>query len=437
MPIVQTLRVLNLDAPRLYVLGHHGDYCNERKQKSFITLPKRYNTDVDMAPLNSRAWVLQERLSAPNTIHFCEDHIYLENSRGVVGEDGIAQWAGWLSCIEKSGVGRANLMQHNDGHGKYYDGNDTSDSWLRIAEIYSRCTLTYPTDKLIAIHGLVKDRQINGKYPYRDTKAFLCMWESTVHEDLLWIAKSPQTHRVTQDLQLPSWAWVGYAGPIVFLKDSRSLRERSTVQTAPVPEFELLRLTGSYDSTSLPLPEPVSMIASMRLVQLPRLGSKIPKRDEHHNEHLDNNQTENLPFRFDPGTKNRPILLIFRTDCFEIRDRDEQLKGFLTMDTAIEPADMELWLAHIATIHDESYSGPNPLSRYRYAFMVDQISCISGVGLGPEYKDSPESHILAYCMVLTRRLDEEEAGREFRRVGLAEVKYEWICRAEKREVEIF
>ncbi|KAL9035215.1 MAG: hypothetical protein Q9180_004977 [Flavoplaca navasiana] len=58
---------------------------------AFLTLPKWYTKDVDLAHLNSRAWVLQERLLSPKTIHFCEDHIYPETEDDLQGEDGQQQ----------------------------------------------------------------------------------------------------------------------------------------------------------------------------------------------------------------------------------------------------------------------------------------------------------------------------------------------------------
>ena len=122
--------------------------------------------------------------------------------------------------------------------------------------MYLECKITYATDKLIAIAGLGEDRRTRGKYPYLDSKYYLDMWESTFHEDLLWTARGPQTLRFLDSLHLPSWAWIAYEGPVTFLKEKRSLREPSTVQTAPVAAFELLTLNGPCESTRLPLTRP-------------------------------------------------------------------------------------------------------------------------------------------------------------------------------------
>ena len=51
---------------------------------------------------------------------------------------------------------------------------------------------------------------------------------------------------------------------------------------------------------------------------------------------------------------------------------------------------------------------------------------ISPLRLGREYQDSPESHILAYRLVVIAIADKEN---EYRRIGIAKVSYEWICHA--------
>ncbi len=419
-PIVTSVRVAHLEDQ---AGGNDFQGGNETSKKCFITLPKYYARDVDDALLNTRAWVLQERLLAPNTIHFCEDHIYLETPEGVIGEDGIQQSYGWKSSIEKSGVGRARLMQENSLKSNYNNGSDTSDSWLRIAELYSNCKITKAEDKLAAIAGLAKDRRCRGKFPYLHSKYYLGMWESTLHEDLLWIARNTQKLKPLPILNLPSWAWIAYEGPVTFLKDKRSLRDPTTVVTAPVPAFELVKLIGPCETHFLPLPKPVSLVIRSRICKVPAIGpgvSREPKALTH--EAI----SPTSPFRHYPGTRNRPIPLAAINDCFEFHDEHGGLIGFLSIDNSEPLPTAQLWCVHIATLHDETYAGSNPLSRLRYAFEVDQVSAISSTGLGEGYQPSGESYILAYCLIL---VCSDPMANEYRRVGIAEVKYDWICQA--------
>ncbi|MCJ1261408.1 hypothetical protein MMC22_001272 [Lobaria immixta] len=91
------------------------------------------------------------------------------------------------------------------------------------------------------------------------------------------------------------------------------------------------------------------------------------------------------------------------------------------MESAEPPEQgLTLWCAHIATLHDETHSGPNPLSRWRDAFEMDNMDVVSSTVPGKQSCDSPETHILAYCMVVNST---GAAGNEYRRVGIAGVKY--------------
>lgn len=404
------------------------EHYKEGWQECFLTLPKFYVNDVDAAHLNTRAWVLQERLLAPKTLHFCRNHIYFESDEEIRGEDGRSGIASWDSCIDRSGAGRQRMMQiPSRSYASYFNPTDCSDSWLRIAELYSSCQITYAKDRLITISGLMKDRQVRGRYPYLGTKYYLGMWETTIHDDLLWVPRDSSKLKRLASLGLPSWAWLSYEGSVEFLKDRRSLREGSTVRTAPISEMEILHFTGQYDTDRLPFSEQVSMVVSLRLSRIPIVSSETHKmeRSESHEEVL-----EESPFRHYPGTRNRPIPLFSRNDCFEIRDEDAKVIGFFSLDTdAVLPGATQLWCAHIVTLHDETYIGPNPL----YRLFQNPVASITLPGLTREYKESLESHILAYCWILTAT---GAAGDEYQRVGMAEIKYEWICQAPKVTVSL-
>ena len=75
------------------------------------------------------------------------------------------------------------------GGRNYNESEDSSDAWLRIAELYSSCNITHATDTIITILRLMKDRQLRGKHPYLESKIVLGMWETTLDEDLLWVPR--------------------------------------------------------------------------------------------------------------------------------------------------------------------------------------------------------------------------------------------------------
>lgn len=58
--------------------GIPGPEPSHRVQKCTVIDLKFWEKTVDGAPVNTRAWVLQERLLAPRVVHFCENQIAWE-----------------------------------------------------------------------------------------------------------------------------------------------------------------------------------------------------------------------------------------------------------------------------------------------------------------------------------------------------------------------
>lgn len=427
-PIVPSVRVEHLTI-------NHEDIS----KGCFLTLPKRYTRDVTYAWLNSRAWVLQERLLAPTTLHFCLDHIYFESSNGVYaedGEDGPDSTSSRSRCIDTSGLSRQSLMHATS----YSSASHTCDYWLRITEVYSSCRITRATDKMIAIAALMQDRQLRGRYPYLHCNFFLGMWETTLCEDLLWVAtpggirnRTP-FERIDRSLGLPSWASISYQGEVWLLKDERPFENPASMRTSPIQEFEKPILSGDYQSTKLPFPEPISMTLRVRLSKIPKVGSK-------RNWHFEVESLEAIfgtasPFRHYPGTRNRPKPLLYYSGCFELLNEDSELIGFVSFDTLKTPPEADLWCAHLATAHDESYKGPDPLSRIQQISDMGYGSHIPPLELGEEYIPTEETHILAYCWVLAVT-GEAKGKKKYERIGIAEVKYEWIVEAPRVEITVY
>ena len=161
----------------------HEDVKEIEPPKTLVTLPNFYSRDVDKGHLNSRGWVLQERLLAPRTIHFTENHIYCEDQDDICGEDWVRRQFTWQSCIEKKSELLRNILFPEDsirstnlsdlgsratqlslqraafGQDNYRHMTDSRYSWLKIAEIYIRCRFSYQTDKAVAMAGLLKRKQ--------------------------------------------------------------------------------------------------------------------------------------------------------------------------------------------------------------------------------------------------------------------------------------
>lgn len=223
---------------------------------------------------------------------------------------------------------------------------------------------------------------------------------------------------------------VDFSNPTPMPAHYRSLREETTVQVSPICEFELLDIRGPHETWHLPLSDYVSLLLELKIAKIPGLGSSIP-RAENAESHED--AVKQSPFRHWPGTRNRQIPLLAYNGCIELQDNEGNLIGFVSMDVAVDPVPSDLWCVHIATIHDETFRGSDPLSRMSYVFSVDNVSAITSHGLGSEYVSSTDSHILAYCLVVK---PDGMAKDGYRRVGLAEVQYEWICQAPTQTISL-
>ena len=195
------------------------------------------------------------------------------------------------------------------------------------------------------------------------------------------------------------------------------------MHVAPIQAFELLEMCGSPKVTKLPLPYPFSLKVRLECTRVPALELK---REESAEACDFWEVLRPSPFRHDPGTRNRPILMSSREAYHEMRNQQAGMIGFAILDTLETPFITDIWCAHMAALHNETYNGPDNLSRVRYAFTEDNVAALSQLGLGEEYQDSPLSHVLAYCLILEPT---DIALSEYHRVGIAQVMYEWIRQA--------
>ncbi|KAH7316886.1 heterokaryon incompatibility protein-domain-containing protein [Stachybotrys elegans] len=122
--------------------------------------------EVD-CPLFQRAWVFQELLLAPRTLHLAESEMMWE-------------------CRMKRHLSRA---------------------WWDLVERYAPLNLTHRTDRLPALSGLAK--QMAKK---RASSRYIAgMWEDSLDADLLWSRRGsswPATKPVNSSVYVaPSWSW--------------------------------------------------------------------------------------------------------------------------------------------------------------------------------------------------------------------------------------
>ena len=120
--------------------------------KIFASHSHRTGSDIDTSHLNTRAWVLQERLLAPRVAHFGPTEVYWECNFSLCRETFPRQEASHAgdtaikSCLAFGGSIGIDLD----------DSNNLLNCWRDIVWLYTAANLTYPSDKLAAISGLAR-----------------------------------------------------------------------------------------------------------------------------------------------------------------------------------------------------------------------------------------------------------------------------------------
>lgn len=181
-----------------------------------------WEREVDKAPVNTRAWVLQERLLHPRVLHFCKNQIAWECRHLDAAErfpHGVPDMTSHVENAEYRPKLK-NLIPNPYGrHPISTIPNEVSsaahENWKLIVERYSKTGLTKPEDKLIALAGIAEmmDGQIKGRY-------VAGMWEKYLASQLLWRVEPvwknglfsfpssrPQVYRA------PSFSWAAIDAP--------------------------------------------------------------------------------------------------------------------------------------------------------------------------------------------------------------------------------
>lgn len=83
---------------------------------------------------------------------------------------------------------------------------------MHIVQNYSRRSLTYRRDKLVALNGLAKHFQANGLQDY-----FAGSWKANIREIVFWKSTyGPECDLRTTEYIAPSWSWASLPYNIAF-----------------------------------------------------------------------------------------------------------------------------------------------------------------------------------------------------------------------------
>jgi hypothetical protein len=194
------------------------------------------------------------------------------------------------------------------------------------------------------------------------------------------------------------------------------MRDSKTVQGAPVPEFVLTESDVPDMMTALPLERPATLTIC---VNLREMGSISQRRTEFRSEERRRDELiVSSPFNFDPRTGTVPIAMADFSVCRDVFDEAGRRIGFVSFDEESTPSG-DLFCAHISTLYDEARGA---------ALHEFDNPTVTSVDL-----DSFRTPILAYGLVLTKIHDSEN---DFKRVGICEVRYDWVSDSEQTMIRL-
>ena len=162
---------------------------------------------VELSPLSKRAWVLQERLLAPRTLHYTKTQLFWECRESKACESSPHPYPKFrIDPLDDSPPYRRSTHE--------LDGLDVEPlhrHWPEIIEKYTDTSMTKLEDKLVAISGLA--RQV-----YSITKDKYCagIWREDLVTQLLWRLQRPQ-YKINLPYRAPSWSWASTEGKVTFI----------------------------------------------------------------------------------------------------------------------------------------------------------------------------------------------------------------------------
>ncbi|PKS05522.1 hypothetical protein jhhlp_008213 [Lomentospora prolificans] len=166
-------------------------------------------------PLTHRGWIFQERFLSPRALHFTEGQLVWECFEMEKCEM-FPRWSPYPTAVPTQlSLKSVHPFSTNigDSESRYEPPSCEEETmhpkmsisvynqWCRLLEQYSKCSLTRPDDRLIAMSGIAEmyRRQTGDEY-------LAGLWRSRLLDGLNWVVLEPASAPENTS-RAPSWSW--------------------------------------------------------------------------------------------------------------------------------------------------------------------------------------------------------------------------------------
>ena len=165
-------------------------------QWCYVDNPMRWRLEVEVAPLHQRAWVLQERILSPGNLLFGAKQVLWE-CRTIIASEVFPKLVPSRYYMRRT---KQELSQGLFASSPSDVNVDRSNTWENLLLNYTRCDITFVTDKLVAIGGLA------AWFGKGSGDTYLAgMWKENLLWDLVWYCEARGEREKVYTA--PSWSW--------------------------------------------------------------------------------------------------------------------------------------------------------------------------------------------------------------------------------------
>jgi len=172
-----------------------------------VTDAEEWSNEVEGAPVNRRAWVLQERILSPRIVHMSSKQVLWECRQLQASEH--LPYGGSTYTESPNSYNKIKRICYGN---REKDQDDVFTDWDHLVGHYTCCGLTFETDRLIALSGIASMVHKRTQCDY-----LAGIWRKSLPIGLLWSKWWPTTGETVAKTMIdangspkyvaPSWSW--------------------------------------------------------------------------------------------------------------------------------------------------------------------------------------------------------------------------------------